>query len=187
MKNQPFFSMYKISLLFFLLASAVNCNSQELRSDSLEVNNFMEMERELYYSDLFNFSDNSLYGGLIGFKSAFFKQPLTTETNWKIDFSAFTNPFSIANQAQNIGIGYNPMFGQFSIMNQARYQISDKFSIGGNSFAGSSIFDPMPMNRPFNEMGIKGASMFMEYKVSKKLKIETRVSVTNRDSMFPFP
>ena len=180
--------MYKFIILSFLLISVLNGNSQELQTDSLEMNNFMKLEKKLFYDDLFYFSDNSLYGDLIDFKSAFFKQPLFSETNWKIDFNSFTNPFSMPNQSMNsFSIGFNPAFGQFSVVNQARYQINDKLSIGGNSFAGSSIFNPMPMNRPFNEMDIKGASMFMEYKVSKKFKIETRISVTNRDPMFPLP
>lgn len=180
--------MSKFLILSFLLIYAIKSNSQELQTDSLEMNNFVKLEKKLFYDDLFYFSDNSLYGDLIDFKSAFFKQPLFPETNWKTDFDSFKNPFSIPNQSiKNFSIGFDPMFGQFSVMNQARYQINDKFSIGGNSFAGNSIFNPMPMNRSFNEMDIKGASMFMEYKVSKKFKIETRVSVTNRDSMFPLP
>ena len=177
--------MKNFFLFSILLVVTAACFSQETQKDSLATNDFLKLERKLFYNELFNFADNSLYGGLIDFKSAFYKQPLFPESNWKTDFNSMENPFPISNQS--VRIGYDPMFSQFSIMNQARYQINDKFSIGGNSFSGSSIFNPMPINRPFSEMEIKGASMFMEYKVSKKFKIETRVSVSNRNSMFPAP
>ncbi len=176
----------RFSVFLILWCVVFSCYSQENTVDSLKTDDFGLLERNLFYTDLFNFSENSLYGGLIQFNSAFFTQPLFPETNWTIDFSTLDNPFSPGYQKfVPFTIGFNPFYGSFNIMNQARYQINDKLSIGGNSYAGSSIFDPMPMNRPFNERDIKGASMFLEYKVSKKFKIETRVSVNRHVSPLP--
>ncbi|HBL77439.1 MAG: hypothetical protein A2W90_21275 [Bacteroidetes bacterium GWF2_42_66] len=180
--------MRSIILLIIVFNIAFSCYSQEENEDSLIMSDFELKEKKLFYDQLFIFSDNSLYGDLIRFDAAFFNQPLFPETNWKIDFNALKNLFT-ANTPNNYSMfyGYNPFFSSFSIMNQARYQINDRLSIGGNSFSGSSIFDPMPMNRPFNERDIKGASMFLEYKVSKKFKIGTRIDVMNQKSMFPAP
>ncbi len=177
--------MRSIILLLIILNAASACYSQE-KIDSMNVNDFELKEKKLFYDQLFMFSDNSLYGDLIQFNTAFFNQPLLPDTNWKIDFNALENPFAPASTS-SIFYGYQPFFGSFSIMNQARYQINNRLSIGGNSFSGSSIFDPVPLTRPFNERNINGASMFLEYKVSKKFKIETRVSVSHRGSIFPAP
>lgn len=168
-----------------MLSGVLLCFSQEFKNDTLNVVDYQLQERKLFYTDLFNFSENSIYGDLIPFNSAFYKQPLFPETNWKIDFDAFMSPFTSMNQI--IYPGYFPLYGSYQVLNQARYQINSKFSVGGNSFIGNSVFNPIPMNNPFGNNDIKGASMFMEYKVSKKFKIETRVSISNNNSMFPVP
>jgi hypothetical protein len=183
-----FIDMRPVILLMVILNIVFTCYSQEKSSDSIRMDNLERKEKKLFYDQLFVFSDNSLYGNLIRYDADFFNQPLFSESNWKIDFNAMENPFVPgASNRYSIVYGYQPLFGYYSIMNQARYQINDRFSIGGNSFAGSSLFDPMPLNRPFNEMDIKGASMFLEYKVSKKFKIGARIDVTNQRTLFPAP
>jgi len=43
------------------------------------------------------------------------------------------------------------------------------------------IFD-QPLLTPYNNMSIKGSSMFMQYKVNEHFKVETRISISNRPS-----
>ncbi len=96
---------------------------------------------------------------------------------WKADYSYSFQP-------GNIGFNNHPGFINLfihsgTVFNQSAYKLSDKFTLGGNSFAGKSIFStPLPnvMNKNYD---FRGASMFLQYKVSKNFKIETRVSVTN--------
>lgn len=171
----------------FLLFAALHTFAQKAEVDTLIVPDFELKERKMFYDQLFDFSDNSIYGGLIENKADFFKQPLISDTNWKIDFNSIQNPFSIPTDNSSFSFGFNPFFNSFSITNQARYQISDKFTVGGNSFVGNSVFSPSLMNKYSDNWDIKGASMFMEYKVSKKFKIETRFTVTNQSSDFPLP
>ncbi len=72
----------------------------------------------------------------------------------------------------------SPFYYSGVIFNQAAYKISDKLVIGGAGFGGRSIFSaPLPGNLT-NSFDTRGASMFFQYKVSPKFKIETRVSVT---------
>ncbi len=71
-----------------------------------------------------------------------------------------------------------PLFHNGAIFSSATYQLSDKFSVGGYSFGANSIFSaPLP-NQGMNNFDTHGSTMFMQYKVSKNFKIETRVSVT---------
>jgi len=82
----------------------------------------------------------------------------------------------------NMGVGYSPFFTSGKIFNQAIYRVNDRFSFGGNSFGTQSVFDQPALNPAIQIMSTKGASMFLQYKVSKNFKIETRVSVSNHDS-----
>ena len=73
----------------------------------------------------------------------------------------------------------SPFLHSGAIFNQAAYKISDKVTFGGNSFGANSIFSsPLPANGQ-NNYDFKGASMFIQYKVSKNIKIEAGVSVTH--------
>jgi hypothetical protein len=73
-----------------------------------------------------------------------------------------------------------PFVHSATIFHRAAYQITDKLTIGGSSFGGNSIFSsPLP-SRGANSYDFRGASMFFQYKVSKNIKIETHVNVTNR-------
>lgn len=72
----------------------------------------------------------------------------------------------------------NPFIHSAAVFNQAAYKISGRLLFGGNSFGANSIFTaPLP-NQGLNRFNTRGASMFFQYKVSKNIKIETRVSVT---------
>lgn len=72
----------------------------------------------------------------------------------------------------------SPFFHSGSVFHQATYQFGEKFAIGGNSFGMNSIFTPPPLNPSSNQWDVRGASMFMQYKVNRNFKIETRISVT---------
>jgi hypothetical protein len=143
---------------------------------------------ETYSNDLLldkTLTNYMISGGLI--------TPVLNQTNFKLpkfDFSKelfmkkqnysyyIFNPESKNNV--NFPFTASPYLHSATIFNQAAYNISDKFVIGGNSFGAQSIFSaPLP-NSGMNKFDTKGASMFFQYKVSKKFKIETRVSITNR-------
>ena len=68
---------------------------------------------------------------------------------------------------------------QGTIFNQAVYRISDKLQFGGNSFGGNS-----PVRAPLLRSGagaydFRGASLFLEYKVSKNFRIGGGITVTD--------
>lgn len=72
----------------------------------------------------------------------------------------------------------DPFIRNGTIFSQGSYQINDKFKVGGYSFGANSIFSaPLP-NQNLNNFDFRGSTLFMEYKVSDKFKIETRVSIS---------
>ena len=72
----------------------------------------------------------------------------------------------------------SPFFRNGTIFSQTGYQLNDKFTMGGYSFGANSIFSAPFPNQGKNNFDTRGATMFMQYKVSKNIKIETRVSVS---------
>lgn len=68
----------------------------------------------------------------------------------------------------------------FHVFNEANYRLNEKFLFGGNNFGTGSILEPPLINQSINDMSLKGASMFLQYKVNDKFKVETRISITNK-------
>ncbi len=79
--------------------------------------------------------------------------------------SGMTNPF------------YSPFYGYATVLSAAAYQLGDKFTLGGFSYGTNSIFSSPYPNRGMNNFDSYGSTLFLQYKVSKNFKIETRVNV----------
>uniref|UniRef100_UPI0032176C79 hypothetical protein n=1 Tax=uncultured Draconibacterium sp. TaxID=1573823 RepID=UPI0032176C79 len=72
---------------------------------------------------------------------------------------------------------HSPFYHNGSILSQQAYRLGDKLVIGGYSYGMNSIYTaPFPNQNP-SYFDTYGSTMFMQYKVSKNFKIETRVSV----------
>jgi hypothetical protein len=112
-----------------------------------------------------------------------FNQPLLPDYNKNLDLKKYLN-YSKSSTGSFSTVGYivSPFYTNGTIFNQSTYRLSDRVSFGGNSFGTQSVFDAPRMNSSINDMSTKGASMFMQYKVSKNFKVETRVSVTTHKS-----
>lgn len=112
-----------------------------------------------------------------------FHQPLLPDFSKNLDFSKYLNSSVISSESFSVsGFGISPFYSNGAVFNQSSYRLSDRFSIGGSSFGAHSVFEQPRLNSGIQDMSVKGASMFMQYKVSKKFKIETRVSVSNHQS-----
>jgi len=109
-----------------------------------------------------------------------FNQPLLPDFNKNIDFSKYLNPKQISfTTTYSAGFSNHSIFSFGHVFNQSAYQLNDRLMVGGNSFGARSIFDAPKLNSSIHDMSIKGASMFMEYKVTDKFKVQTRVSISN--------
>lgn len=78
----------------------------------------------------------------------------------------------------HFGISPAPFLRNGAIFSQGSYQLSDKFKVGGYSFGANSILSAPFPNQGINNFDVRGSTLFIEYKVSDKFKIETRVSVS---------
>ena len=117
------------------------------------------------------------------FDKSFKFQPLLPDYNKNLDFSkSLSSPVIYSESFSFQNFGPSPFYTNGVIFNQASYRLNDRFSFGGNSFGAQSVFEQPRLNPTMQNMGTKGASMFMQYKVSKNFKIETRVNISNHQS-----
>jgi len=170
--------------LLFLISSCavVFAYSQgEIGLDSIrgkvEVNR-LSLERPLLFENSFQLEGINLLD------KSMFNQPLLPDYNKKLDLKKYLD---FSNQSTNqsfsvSGFGISPFYTNGIIYNQATYRLNDRFSWGGNSFGAQSVFDRPAINSSVRDMSTKGASMFMQYKVSKNFKVETRVSISGQRS-----
>jgi hypothetical protein len=100
-------------------------------------------------------------------------------SRWNIHYFIFNNEFlSGINRFTSPGSFFSPFGVEGVILNQAVYQVSDKVIIGGNNFGMNSLLNS-PLNYPGSgRYNIRGASLFMEYKVTKNFRIGGSVSVS---------
>lgn len=72
---------------------------------------------------------------------------------------------------------YSPFYNSGRVLSAAAYQLGNKFTLGGFSYGANSIFSTPTHNNGMNNFDSYGSTIFMQYKVSKNFKIETRVNV----------
>ncbi len=112
-----------------------------------------------------------------------FHQPLLTDYRKNLGFLKSLNTPNVSSEAFSIsGFGFSPLYSGGVVFNQSSYRMNDRLTFGGNSFGAQSVFDQPRMNSSMQNMSTKGASVFMQYKVSKNFKVETRVSISNHQS-----
>lgn len=76
---------------------------------------------------------------------------------------------------------FSPYYRNGEVLSAAAYQLNDKFVFGGYSYGTNSIFSaPYPSQGMGSNFDSYGSTLFMQYKVSKKFKIETRINVQQR-------
>ncbi len=164
--------MYLLLLFCFSRAAAQEGLTPLLpEQDSSE----LAAERQIMYHQLLNGTfDTELFSEPVQLPEFNFQQELMKRWNYNPELTTGTIYFG----------GFHPsLFGYFpspflsggSVFSQGSYQLSDKFKVGGFSYGANSVFSaPMPA---FGHFDTRGATMFMQYKVSKNFKIETRINV----------
>lgn len=167
--------MKKLALLLFFCLSLTILNAQEnIKNDSLKISlepvtDIPQISGSLLLPEYLSMVDLSI-----------FRQPLLPDYNKNLDFSNYL--FSKITHNTFAYTGFSSALAWGQVFNQSTLQLNDKILIGGNSFGARSIHDQPRLNPSVNDFSIKGASMFMQYKVSDKFKVQTRISISNRPS-----
>ncbi|MEZ5103069.1 MAG: hypothetical protein R2757_01115 [Draconibacterium sp.] len=72
---------------------------------------------------------------------------------------------------------FSPFFHSGTVLSEAAYKMGDKFVLGGYSYGVNSMFSAPFPNQGGKQFDSYGSTLFMQYNVSKKVKIETRINV----------
>ena len=146
-----------------------------LESDSAQ----MDLERQMEYRQLISGSQGS---NLVSEKITLpgFNDLLTLDNRYSFNFDFNANKnfaFSGISTGNNTTF-YNPYFHNGVVLSEGAYKLGNKFTFGGFSYGANSVFSaPLP-NQSFGKFDSYGSTLFMQYNVSKKVKIQTRVNVS---------
>lgn len=169
-------------LLFYLIsfcAMQTAWAQEEISFDSIPKSQIWHDYNELSIEMPLNFDHSFDLEGLNLMDEALFHQPLLPDYIKLLDFKKYISGKSLQTETY-VGFGnvYSPYLNGV-VFNQASYQLNDDFSFGGSSFGAQSIFETPKINSSIQDMSVKGASMFMEYKFSNNFKVQTQVSISN--------
>lgn len=177
----------------FLLLAVSSCvvlfafSQEEIRLDSVQ--SAFQKEKLLFPSELTNLAGNSFDSGFKLSMSDYsiFHQPLLPDFSKNLDFSKYVRFSFRSGEINNLSLlGISPFIASGVVFNQSVYRLSDRIAIGGNSFGARSVLDQPQLNPGIQDMSLKGASMFLQYKVSKNFKVEGRVSVSNHSNPWAY-
>lgn len=155
---------------------------KEIRFDSIPKPETDRVSGELSFELPVMFGDLPDLKNLNLIDASLFNQPLLPDYNKLPDLKKYAVSTGLKTESfSNFGYFFSP-YVNAAVFNQASYKINDHLLFGGNSFGAQSIFETPKINPSIQDMSVKGASMFMQYKFSDNFKVETRVSISNRRS-----
>lgn len=79
----------------------------------------------------------------------------------------------------------SPYFFNSQVLSSAAYQLGDKVVVGGFSYGANSMMTAPIPNQQGSYFNTYGSTMFLKYKVSRNVSIETRVSITQGQGRGP--
>ena len=170
-------------LIFLLLIFSLAAKAQEglapLMTESKPDSIQLAAERQLMYQQLINGTlENELFVPPFELPDFDFSEGMMN--HWNLNFDDIAPGYQYFGRFRPgfLGFSPSPFIRNGTVFSAGEYQLSDKFKIGGYSYGANSIFSaPLPNQGFSNNYDFRGNTMFMEYKVSKNFKIETRVNV----------
>lgn len=74
---------------------------------------------------------------------------------------------------------YSPFYQNGMVLSEGAYSFGDKFTLGGFSYGANLMLPGPPISAPgMDKFDRYGSTLFMQYKVSKNFKVETRFNVS---------
>ena len=176
-----------INIFFlFLIITSIKSNAQQgellmpLTQDSTQI----ELEKQIEYRQLIS---GDMFPGLhsetVTLSGFNFGDEYAQRYGFSFDFFTF-NSYSMSGfSAGELGPMYSPFNQNGMVLSQGAYKFGNKFTLGGYSF-GSNPMNLPPPTMGMNDFSRYGSTMFMQYKVGKNFKIETRVNIS-KGGMYP--
>jgi hypothetical protein len=174
-------------LLLFLTLSWFGAAAQQgkilmpLETDSSQI----DIERQIEYRQLISGQfNNDLFPETVKLSGFDLNTEFAKMYSLNLNLYNFNTMFN-----SGFSTGMNPFPSPFyqngMVLSEGAYQFSDKFTFGGFSYGANSMMSGPPMPTPgIDKFDRYGSTLFMQYKVSKNFKIETRFNVS-QGSRYP--
>ena len=176
-----------IKILFLvLMIASLKSNAQQaeklmpFEQDSAQIELGKQIEyRQLISGEMFP----GLHGETITLSGFDFDAEFAKRYGFSFDMYSFAHTPMTGFSAGGLDPFYSPFNQNGMILSEGAYKISNKFTFGGYSYGTSPMNLPPPMPG-MNDFTRYGSTMFMQYKVGKNFKIETRFNIT-KGGMYP--
>ena len=174
MKLNSVIFLTALVLISLQVKAQQNSLSELIATDSASI----EIQKQIEYRQLVsgqafdNFFLQQTEFPKFGFKSNFI-------SDYTFNFTRFfsgglpVNGFSLGSPTTF----FSPFYGNATVLSQGVYQLNNRFSMGGYSYGVNSPLSA-PLPNAFENFDRYGSTFFMQYKVSKNFKIETRINVS---------
>jgi len=139
----------------------------------------MKLQREIEYRQLI--SGNAFGSNLLDEKIELpdfnFMAEYSNRYTLNLGVSPVTNYNFVGISSGISPMFYSPFYGNATVLSAASYKLGSKFVLGGYSYGTNSIFGAPGLNNGMNNFDSYGSTLILQYKVSKKFKIETQINV----------
>lgn len=167
------FILFLIFVFGFLKIGAQETKDFKLsEKDSIQ----LELERQMHYNQLLKGYVNP-NDFLETFQLPKYDLNDAILLRWNTNLSGIIPNQLDMNSISAGGTGFIPFLRNAQVLSSANYKPGNKLSFGGFSYGANSIFSSPSLNPEINRFDMYGSTLFIQYKVSKNFKIETRVNV----------
>jgi hypothetical protein len=173
---------FKNILFLFLTLSWYGAAAQQgkilmpLETDSSQI----DIERQIEYRQLISGQfNNDLFPETVKLSGFDLNTEFAKMYSLNLNLYNFNNMFNSGFSTGMMNPFYSPFYQNGMVLSEGAYKFSDKFTFGGFSYGSNSMMSGPPMPTPgMDKFDRYGSTLFMQYKVSKNFKIETRFNVS---------
>jgi hypothetical protein len=173
---------FKNILILFLTLFWVGAAAQQgnilmpLETDSSQI----DIERQIEYRQLISGQfNNDLFPETVKLSGFDLNTEFAKMYSLNLNLYNFHSVFNSGFSTGMMNPFYSPFYQNGMVLSEGAYKFSDKFTFGGFSYGANSMMSGPPMPTPgMDKFDRYGSTLFMQYKVSKNFKIETRFNVS---------
>ncbi len=169
--------MKKLLLISFLFFAFGTMAQQGLQMEFTELDSTqLAVQRQIEYYQLVS-GNSAFMNNELALPEFNLQEEYVKRYSLNLDFVALGNYALTGISTGSMNSFYSPYYRNSTVLSSAAYKMGEKFTLGGFSYGANSMHSAPFPNKGANNFDAYGSTLFMEYKVSKNFKIETRVNV----------
>lgn len=168
-----------LQIIVFIVISISATAQQGLQMQPVEQDSAqIEFERKMEYRQLISGNSANLLIDEVRMPAFDISEAYRSRYAVNLNFYALAGLWNNGFSAGRTSSFYSPFYQNGMVLSEGIHQLGDKFVLGGYSYGANSIFSAPNPHPGSNNFDTYGNTLFMQYKVSKNFKIETRINVS---------